>query len=80
MLTGLGLAGVTASAETALYRGGSPWAGYWRETVIELRPRLAGSGQLDDRLIDAFLARCEDPSWWTQTIAFTAVAGHSPDR
>ena len=80
MLAGLGLADVTASAETALYHGGSPWAGYWRETVTELRPRLIESGQLDDRLIDAFLARCADPSWWTQTIAFTAVAGHAPDR
>ena len=76
MLSGLGLEDVTATAETALYPGGSPWAGYWRETVIELRPRLIESGQLDGRLIDAFLAQCADPSWWTQTIAFTAVAGH----
>jgi SAM-dependent methyltransferase len=78
MLSGLGLEDVTATAETALYAGGSPWAEYWRETVIELRPRLIESGQLDDRLIDAFLAQCADPSWWTQTIAFTAVAGTSP--
>jgi SAM-dependent methyltransferase len=78
MLSGLGLADVTAAAETALYHGGSPWAVYWRETIIELRPRLLASGQLDGRLIDAFLARCEDPSWWTQTIAFTAVAARRP--
>jgi hypothetical protein len=25
------------------------------------------------RLIDRFLAQCDDPRWWTQTIAFTAV-------
>jgi SAM-dependent methyltransferase len=80
MLAGLGLEDVTASAETALYHGGSPWAEYWRETVIELRPRLVESGQLDDGLIDAFLTQCTDPSWWTQTIAFTAVAGRRPDR
>lgn len=80
MLAGLGVADITATAETALYHGGSPWAEYWRETVIELRPRLVESGHLDDRLIDAFLTRCADPSWWTQTIAFTAVAGHRPDR
>jgi len=48
---------------------------YWRQTVIELRARLVASGKLDDRLIDAFLARCADPAWWTQTIAFTAAAG-----
>jgi SAM-dependent methyltransferase len=78
MLAGLGVADVTATAETALYHGGSPWAVYWRETVIELRPRLVASGQLDGRLIDTFLARCEDSSWWTQTIAFTAIAGRCP--
>jgi hypothetical protein len=32
-----------------------------------------GSGRLDDALVDAFLAHCADPRWWTQTIAFTAV-------
>jgi SAM-dependent methyltransferase len=80
MLSGLGLEDVTATAETALYTGGSPWAEFWRETIIELRPRLVESGQLDDRLIDTFLAQCQDPSWWTQTIAFTAVAGHLPHR
>ncbi len=80
LLSGLGLDGVTATAETALYPGGSPWAEYWRETVAELRPRLVASGRLDGRLIDAFLAQYADPSWWTQTIAFTAVAGHRARR
>jgi hypothetical protein len=37
--------------------------------------RLADSGHLDGQLIDAFLARCTDAAWWTQTIAFTAVHG-----
>jgi hypothetical protein len=69
---------VGATAETALYNGGSLWARYWEETVIELRPRLVASGQLDDRSIDTFLTRCADPEWWTQTIAFTAVDGRVP--
>jgi SAM-dependent methyltransferase len=77
MLTGLGLTDISATAETALYRGGSDWAGFWRLTVTELRPRLVGSGHLGDREIDGFLARCADPAWWTQTIAFTAVAGRA---
>jgi SAM-dependent methyltransferase len=80
MLAGLGVAGVTATAETALYCGSSPWAEYWRETVTELRGRLLASGRLDGRLIDAFLDQCQEQSWWTQTIAFTAVAGHRPSR
>jgi SAM-dependent methyltransferase len=37
-LVSRGLHGIGATAETALYNGGSPWAVYWRETVIELRP------------------------------------------
>jgi SAM-dependent methyltransferase len=78
MLTRLGLKDVGATAETALYNGGSLWAEYWRQTVIELRPRLVASGQLDDRSIDTFLAQCADPAWWTQTIAFTAVDGRAP--
>ncbi len=78
MLAELGLDELTATAQTALYRGGSPWARYWEQTITELRPRLADSGHLDRRSIDAFLAGCADPGWWTQTIAFTAVSGRVP--
>jgi hypothetical protein len=77
MLSRLGLADIGATAETALYHGGSLWASYWQQTVSELRARLLASGQLDDRSIDAFLAQCADPAWWTQTIAFTAVYGRA---
>jgi SAM-dependent methyltransferase len=77
MLAGRGLADIGATAETALYRGGSDWAEFWRLTVTELRARLVGSGHLDDLAIDGFLARCADPAWWTQTIAFTAVTGRT---
>ena len=80
MLSGLGLQDVRATAQTALYNGGSAWAVYWRQTVTEMRPRLVASGQLDDRSIDTFLAHCADPAWWTQTIAFTAAAGHVRDK
>jgi SAM-dependent methyltransferase len=78
MLSRLGLQAVWATAETALYNGGSAWALYWEQTVIELRPRLVASGRLDDRSIDMFLAQCADPAWWTQTIAFTTATGRVP--
>ena len=39
---------------------------------------LLDSGALDNARIDTFLARCDDPAWWTQTIAFTAVGGRVP--
>ena len=51
-LAALGLEQVAGTAETAVYNGGSPWAAYWIDTVTELRPRLVGSGKLDDRLVD----------------------------
>ena len=73
-----GMRSITASAETALYNGGSAWAEYWRQTVIELRDRLVGSGKLDDQSVGRFLAHCADPGWWTQTIAFTAVGARAP--
>lgn len=73
-----GLQNVEATAETALYNGGSPWAAYWQQTVIELRARLLASGRLDDGSISTFLAHCADPTWWTQTIAFTAVRARLP--
>jgi len=72
-LAALGMQSIVATAETALYNGGSLWAEYWTRTVVELRGRLIGSGEVDDRSIDAFLGHCADPAWWTQTIAFTAV-------
>ena len=78
MLSELGLADIEATAETALYHGGSSWAEYWRETIIQLRPRLLASGKLSDRAISTFLAHCADRGWWTQTIAFTTVSGRTP--
>jgi hypothetical protein len=78
MLCRQGLADVAASAETPIYNGGSLWAAYWQQTITQLRPRLEDSGQMDCRVVDAFLARCADPAWWTQTIAFTAVHGRVP--
>ena len=78
LLSSLGLEDVTATAETALYNGGSLWAQYWTLTVNELRSRLADSGKLDGKTVETFLAHCADASWWTQTIAFTAVAGRTP--
>jgi hypothetical protein len=51
---------------------------YWMQTITELRDDLIDSGKLDESIVDAFLRYCADPSWWTQTIAFTAVHGWKP--
>jgi len=77
-LAGYGLKEIGGAAKTAVYNGGSPWADYWRQTITELRGELVQSGKLNDSLIDGFLAHCANPSWWTQTIAFTAVHACAP--
>jgi SAM-dependent methyltransferase len=77
-LAAAGLKQVAGTAETAVYNGGSAWADYWTQTVVELRDRLVDSAKVDDQLIDRFLAHCADPRWWTQTIAFTAVHARAP--
>ena len=79
MLADLELEDIEATAQTALYNGGSLWAQYWTQTIDELRPRLEDSGHLDRRSIDTFLAHCDEPDWWTQTIAFTAVRARVPN-
>jgi SAM-dependent methyltransferase len=77
-LAAYGFKEIGGAAETAVYSGGSPWADYWRQTVTELRGDLAQSGKLNDALMDASLAHCADPNWWTQTIAFTAIHARAP--
>ena len=76
-LAALDIQDIAGTAETAVYQGGSPWASYWVDTVDELRSGLVESGALTDDLVDHFLTQCADPSWWTQTIAFTAAHGRS---
>jgi SAM-dependent methyltransferase len=77
-LAALGLMQINGTAETAIYNGGSPWADYWTQTIIELRYDLISSGKLNNGLVDTFLRYCADSNWWTQTIAFTAVHGCAP--
>jgi SAM-dependent methyltransferase len=79
-LASLGLTSISGTAETAIYNGCSLWADYWIDTISELRGDLISSGRLDEAIVDKFLAYCADAKWWTQTIAFTAVHGRTPDR
>lgn len=76
-LQALGLEHISGTAFTAVYNGGSAWAEYWRRTVVELQEALIASGHLPVEVIQGFLRYCDDPKWWTQTIAFTAVSGCS---
>jgi SAM-dependent methyltransferase len=77
-LSARGLTDISGTAETVIYNGGSSWADYWVQTITELRNDLISSGKVDEGLVDCFLQHCADPSWWTQTIAFTSVDGRAP--
>ncbi|MGE5209039.1 MAG: class I SAM-dependent methyltransferase [Alphaproteobacteria bacterium] len=77
-LVALGLREVRGVAETAVYNGGSLWAEYWIRTITELRNDLISSSKVDEAVVDTFLEYCADSTWWTQTIAFTAVASRAP--
>ena len=77
-LASLGLTSISGTAETAIYNG-SLWADYWIDTIAELRGDLISYGRLNEAIVDKFLAYCADAKWWTQTIAFTAVHGRTPD-
>ena len=78
-LAALGLIKISGTAETAIYNGGSCWADYWIQTITELRNDLISSGKVNEARVDTFLEYCADRTWWTETIAFTAVDGWVPD-
>jgi SAM-dependent methyltransferase len=69
LLSATGLDHVGAEGTTALYRGKSPWAEYWLETIKELRPRLIESG---------YVRLYSDPRIWTSAITFVASWGTNP--
>src|SRR5262249_17877671 len=53
-------------------------AGYWIQTVTELRDEFIGSSKIDNVPVDMFSEYCADPTWLTLTIAFMAVHSWAP--
>ena len=78
LLSATGLEDVGAEGTTALYRGKSPWAEYWLETLNELRPRLIESGYVSAPLLSQFKRLYSDPRTWTSAITFVASWGTKP--
>lgn len=75
LLSAAGLNNVGAEGTTALYRGKSPWAEYWLETIKELQPRLIESGYMTAPLLSRFKRLYSDPRTWTSAITFVASWG-----
>jgi SAM-dependent methyltransferase len=78
ILSAAGLDHVGAEGTTAFYRGQTPWAKYWLETIEELRPRLLESGYLSAPVLSRFKRIYSDPKLWTSAITFVASWGTKP--
>lgn len=77
-LAALGLEGVAAAGETALFNGGSPWATYWEDSIAELRGPMLQSGNVTEEQLAVFAARFADPTYWTMVATFVATQGRKP--
>jgi SAM-dependent methyltransferase len=78
LLSTSGLDRVAAEGTTAIYRGKSPWAHYWLETIDELCPRLLESGYLTIPMLSRFKRLYSDRRIWTSAITFVASWGTKP--
>jgi SAM-dependent methyltransferase len=78
LLSAAGLDRVGAEGTTAIYRGDSPWAKYWLDTLQELRPRLLKSGYISQPSLTGFNRLYSDPRHWTSAITFVASWGTKP--
>lgn len=78
-LTSAQLTGVRAEGRVALVAGCSPLALFWRLTWEQLRPKLIGSGLLDEWDVDDFISLLDDPDfvWLAPTIV--AAWGRRPN-
>ena len=76
----LGLEGIAGEGYTAHFNGGSDWATYWSETMLELAPALLQSGHVNRGMLDEFQSRYRDPHYWTSVITFTANWGRKRHR
>jgi SAM-dependent methyltransferase len=77
-LDSLDMQDVAGEGHTAQFNGGSVWATYWTETMRELAPSLLTKGYVTEKMLEEFLARYQDPHYWTSVITFTANWGRKP--
>jgi SAM-dependent methyltransferase len=79
ILAAAGLQKVAAEGTTEIYPGGSPWAGYWLDTIGELKDRLLKSGYMSSLKLAHFERIYSNPDAWTSAITFVATWGKKPD-
>jgi SAM-dependent methyltransferase len=78
-LDSLGLEGIAGEGHSPHFNGGSDWATYWIETMINLRPALLKTGYVSEKMLDEFHTFYIDPHYWTSVISFIANWGCKPN-
>jgi SAM-dependent methyltransferase len=79
-LADAGLAGVACEGTSTLWRGGA-WGGtLWQLTFVQLRERMAESGEADAGDVDRVIAMCADPAFASLSPLMMAAWGRRPDQ
>ena len=78
MLRAKGLLEVGNEGRVWVMEGGSPGARWFKLSLAHLRPRLLGSGKLNDAEIDSMLELFDDPGWAAFTPVIMGAWGKKP--
>jgi SAM-dependent methyltransferase len=76
ILAAKGLLEIGAEGHTAYFRGGSPWAEYWIQTLRELGAEIVAAGYLTEKMVGEFYALFSDEQLWTSVATMVATWGH----
>lgn len=64
---------IQGEGHVGVYNGGSDYAKWWTLSIAEVADALKKEAKISDAQLKEFFAEYQDPSYWTATIAFTAV-------
>ncbi len=67
-----------AEGHMPIFNGGSRWATYWIETMLELQAKLLQSSRIAEQNFAEFFSLYRDPHYWTSVITFVATWGRKP--
>ncbi len=73
-----GLFDIQAEGHAMVYNGGSEFAEWWMYSIDEVADKLQSEGRVSSAVLQEFFTLNQDPSYWTTTIAFTAVTAQRP--
>ena len=72
-----GLEAVEVISELPMFRGGTPYAHVFTNSVAQMRPGILGAGGSDAQ-IDEAVRTAEDPAQWLTLFATLSVRGRAP--